>query len=75
MEDFKKIYRNLEMRVLRELRNKVENSKEKAIKVNILHYTELSIVNDKLVLLDSNGYHYDLFTDTTLEDFIDILKS
>ncbi len=81
MENFKKQYRDLELRVLRELRNKIENSnftsshiQEKAIKVNVFDYQELTIINDKLTFLDKHGYHYSLFADCTLEDLIDILN-
>lgn len=66
---------------MRELRNKVENSKqtskhidEKSINVNVFDYTELTIVNDRLTFLDSNGQHYSLFADCNLEDLIDVLN-
>lgn len=81
MESFKKQYRDLEQRTMRELRDKVENSEhiskhlnEKSIKVNVFDYTELTIVNDRLTFLDSNGQHYSLFADCNLEDLIDILN-
>lgn len=81
MENFKKQYRDLEQRIMRELRDKVENSKqtskhidEKSISVNVFDYTELTIVNDRLTFLDSNGQHYSLFADCNLEDLIDILN-
>ena len=81
MENFKKQYRDLEIKVLRELRNKIENSKhiskhlnQKSINVNVFDYTELSIVNDRLTFLDKNGLHYSVFTDVNLEDLIDILN-
>jgi len=81
MENFKKQYRDLEQRIMRELRNKVENSKqtskhidEKSINVNVFDYTELTIVNDRLTFLDSNGQHYSLFADCNLEDLIDVLN-
>lgn len=82
MGNFKKQYRDLEQRVIRELRNKVESSKfisnhvsEKSIKVNVLHFTELTIVNDRLTFLDNNGQHYSLFSVCNLEDLIDILNA
>ena len=66
---------------MRELRDKVENSKqtskhiaEKAITVNVFDYTELTIINDKLTFLDNSGQHYSLFADCNLEDLIDILN-
>lgn len=81
MENFKKQYRDLEQRIIRELRDKVENSKqtskhinEKSINVNVFDYTELTIVNDRLTFLDSKGQHYSLFADCSLEDLIDILN-
>ena len=81
MENFKLQYRNLEQRIISELRDKVESSKhiskhldEKSIKVNVFDYTGLTIVNDRLTFLDSNGQHYSLFADCNLEDLIDILN-
>lgn len=81
MENFKKQYRDLEQRIINELRQKVENStytskheNEKALKVNIFDYTELTIVNDNLTFLDHNGLHFSLFSDCTLDDLIDILN-
>ena len=81
MENFIKQYRDLELRIMRELRNKVESSKqtskhldEKSINVNVFDYTELTVVNDRLTFLDSNGHHYSLFADCSLEDLIDILN-
>jgi hypothetical protein len=80
MENFKKQYRDLEQRVYSELRNLIENSdtdssiiNEKCIKVNLFDYIELTIINDRLVFLDSNGFEYNIYTDTSLEDLIDIL--
>jgi|GEM_PF-5717794 len=82
MEDFKKQHRDLEQRVLRELRNKVENSTQtskhsdaKAIMVNMFDYAELAIVHDRLIFVDNRGYEYSLFADCSLEDLIDILKT
>ena len=87
MEDLKKQYRDLELRIMRELRDKVESSKHnskhvdsKSIKVNvfgvnIFGYTELVIVDDRLTFLDNNGGHYSLFADCDLEDLIDILNT
>lgn len=81
MENLKKQYRDLEQRIIFELRSKIENSNyiskhcnEKAIKVNVFDYTELLIINDHLTFLDRNGMHYSLFADCTLEDLIDILN-
>ena len=82
MGTLKKEYRDLETKVLSTLREMVNNSKTeskhlngKAIKVNIFGYTELVIINDRLIFLDSNGYYYSLFNgDCTLEDLIDIIE-
>ena len=81
-KDFKKQYRDLEMRVIRELRDLVEDSSyksktldEKAIEVNVFDYKELAVVNDRLTFIDSRGLQYSLFADVTLEDLIDILNS
>lgn len=82
MKNFKREYRDLEQRVIFELRNKVENSKHiskhlnaRSIKVNVLSYTELTIVNDRLTFLDDNGLHYSVFAHCNLEDLIDILNA
>jgi len=79
--NFKKEYRNLEMKVLRTLRDAVDNSnidskfvQTKAIKVNIFDYVELIIINDRLTFLDSRGLHYSVLADCTLEDLIDIIN-
>lgn len=81
MKNYKKQYRDLEMQVLSELRNLVNNSthvskhvNEKAIKVNVFDYQELTIVNDNLTFLDSSGLHYSVFSETNLEDLINILN-
>ena len=81
MNNFKREYRNLETRIMYELRKKIEGSNyiskhldNKAIKVNVFDYTELTIVNDSLTFLDCNGQHYSLFVDCDLEDLIDILN-
>ena len=80
-ENFIIEYRNLEMKVLRSLRDKIENStyiskhiNEKAIKVNVFDYTELSIINDRLTFLSETGLQFSLFADANLEDLIDILN-
>jgi len=79
---FKKEYRDLEMRVLANLRYKIQSSsnysehiREKCIKVNVFDYTELVNLNDTLTFLDKDGLHYSIFTDATLEDLIDIINT
>jgi hypothetical protein len=85
MSNLKKQYRDIEQRVIRELRDKVEKSdvesefvNAKAIKVNNLNgleYVELTIVHDKLTFIDKKGLQYSLFNgDNELEDLIDILE-
>lgn len=80
-KNLKKQYRDLEMRVMQSLREKVESSHDgsqhifgiNALKVNVFDYTELVIVNDRLTFLDSRGYQYSVYSETSLEDLIDIL--
>ena len=81
MSTLKKEYQDLEMKVLRQLREKIERSKikskyvgEKAIKVNVFDYTELTIINDRLTFIDSRGLQYSVFADAGLEDLIDIIN-
>jgi len=71
MGNLKKQYRDLEIRVLAELRDKISNSKieskhvqEKCIIVNVFDYTELAIINDQLTFLDDRGQHYSLWNVT-----------
>lgn len=80
MEDLKKKYRDLEMKVMASLREVINKSdykskhmNTKAIKVNVFDYTELAIIHDSLTFLDSNGHHFSVFSDCSLEDLIDIL--
>ena len=83
MKNLKRGYRDLETRVLSELRDKVNNSnihskhitQEKCIEVNVFDYTELVIVDDQFIFLDDKGCHYSLWNgDCNLEDLIDILN-
>ena len=46
----------------------------KAIEVNVFDYVELAIIDEKLVFLDKNGYHYFLYSDCQLTDLIDIIS-
>ena len=78
----KKEYRDLEMKVLRTLREMTEKSDVKSnhlsttiLPVNIFGYTELAIVDDHLTFLDDNGLHYSLLSDCTLEDLIEIIEN
>ena len=81
MKNFKKKYEKLEKQVIKELRDKIENSTYiskhvnlQAIKVNVFNYTELTNINGALHFIDENGYHYFLFAECTLEDLVDILS-
>jgi hypothetical protein len=80
MENFKKQYRDLEMRVHNELRNKIMNSTHKSIhtgtksiKVKTPVYSELTIINERLTFLNSSGYHYSIDS-VSLEDLIFMLN-
>jgi hypothetical protein len=73
-------YNELETEVCEALRTEVQNSLVQSkhmntpvIKVNVFDYKELAVINDRLTFLDSNGYHYDLYSECSLEDLIDIL--
>jgi hypothetical protein len=81
MKSYRKQYRDLEMTLMRELRELVENSNytsthtnQKAIQVDVFDYTELTLIDDRLLFLDSRGTHYSLFSDCTIDDLIDILE-
>ena len=81
-QDFKKQYRDLEMKVLSSLRDEINKSKTtsehmdtKSIRINIHGYDELVIVNDRVTFLDYDGNHYSVFADCSLEDLIDILNN
>ncbi len=81
MNTLKKQYRDLETKVLNKLRTAINKSKTKSkhitgvkcLPVNLFDYTELLILDDRHTFIDKNGLHYNLFTDATLEDLIDIL--
>lgn len=83
MNNLKLRYRDLEIEVLRGLRDIVEKSNVrskyfggKCIEVDVFDYTELAIVNDELTFLDDNGLYYSIWNgDCTLEDLIDILNA
>lgn len=46
----------------------------KCIKVNVFDYTELIMYSGELTFLDSDGLHYGLYNECSLEDLIDILQ-
>ena len=76
-------YLKLERDIILALKFEIENSKvfskfiydEKALKINIFDYVELIINNGVLTFLDSNGNHYNHFSECTTEDLINILIS
>lgn len=82
MENFKKIYRDLETRVFNELRNLIERSdikskfiNEKCIKIDLHNYIELTVINHDLTFICDQGHQYSIFNDDiSLEDLIDILN-
>jgi hypothetical protein len=76
-----KRYDDLEQEVLEALREEIEKSKKvsdhtdtKVLKVNVFDYEELTIINGELTFMDSDGLHYGLYTECSLEDLIDILR-
>lgn len=78
--ELEKAFKRLEKEVHDTLRSEILKSNRtskfsilKVIKVDVFDYTELAIINDKLTFLDGDGYHYDLYSDCSLEDLIDIL--
>lgn len=80
--NYLKKYRDLEMQVRFQLRIEIDKSshiseatKTKAIRVNHLDYKEMTVLNDKLIFLDEDGYQFDIMLMTDLEDLINILNS
>ena len=78
---FKTRYRDLEMQVYSALRSIIEQSgytpkdySQPAIPIQYEDYTDLAIINDRLVLLDDRGLQYDVF-EIRLEDLIDIYEN
>ena len=80
--NFKKRYRDLEMQVLRKLREKISESGYRsahtgkpAIKIHDFGYTELTVINDRLTFINRYGYHCSVFANTSLEDLVEILDN
>lgn len=76
-----KRFRDLEMEVFATLRDLITNSpivstftNTPVIKVNVFDYVEMAIINDEHVFFDHNGLQYDLYSECSLEDLIDILN-
>lgn len=74
-DSLRKQYRDLEMRVFRELREKIEESSGKFISCSLFNYTKMVIRHDRLTFLDSRDYEYSVYSDTSLEDLIEILEA
>ena len=77
----RKNYRDLEMKVLANLRDLIESSpiesetvNARVIKVELYDYKEMAIINDKHTFIDSSGQHHNIFSDCTLDDLIDIIS-
>jgi predicted ribosome-associated RNA-binding protein Tma20 len=74
-------YRDLETRVLHELRTKVENSNvessyinENAIKVAYCDKVEIVLINNELIFIDNRGQYQSVINEN-LEDLIILLNS
>lgn len=81
-KNYKTRYEQLSADVQFALRKAIEKSKieskhvnEKCIRVNVYDYKELVFINNELTFLDTNGYHYYLYTECDLNDLIDILNA
>lgn len=83
MEKLMPQYTALEQKVIAKLTKAVNSSKyeskhishQKAIRVlemNLVDYTELTIVNDRLTFLNHNGYHFSIYNNCTLQELIEI---
>ena len=79
-KELKEKHDRLEEEVMMSLLHEVLNSKTESkhmdtpvLKVNIFDYKELAFINDRLTFMDSDGLHYDVYTECSLEDLIDIL--
>jgi hypothetical protein len=79
-EEIKNSYDVLEAEVIEALQTEIQNSKTiskhmdtKVIKVNVFDYKELAVINNRLMFMDDDGYQYDIYTECSLEDLIDIL--
>ena len=64
----KENYRKLESEVMDQIREKVKKSKtnsqyinDKAFSITKGDYKEIVIINDRLILLDEDGYHYSIY--------------
>lgn len=82
MKNFKLEYKNLEAKVLRALKERIELNKTPSsyftetncLKIDIHSFEELVFMNNKLQLVDAYGYNYSL-SNLRLENLIDILNT
>jgi hypothetical protein len=81
MSNFTKRYRDLETEVLSSLRFHIPDSKhrskhtdEPCIPVNSSEFKEIALINDRLTLINEDGYHYDIFC-ISLEHLVEIAES
>lgn len=75
MPQYTKLENELIARLTKAIKNSNYESKhvsQKAIKVNVFDYQELTIINDRLTFIDNHGYQFSLFADCAIEDLIDI---
>lgn len=78
----RKEYRDLEQKIYRELKDAITSSNikskhcnEKCIRVKFDNYTEMLLLDNRLLLLDSGGLHYNVCVHAELEDLIDVLEN
>ena len=76
----KKRYEKIELDIFSNLIHEIEQSKTeskhvegKCLRVSLFDYCELVYIDQRLVFLDSNGHHYGVYNEASLEDLIDIL--
>lgn len=81
MKSYKRQYRDLEMTVLSALRSKINLSEKKSefiqqkcLAIQEDDFVELIILDDRLILIDIMGQHYD-WSEVSLEVLIDILEA
>ena len=81
-KQLQKGYRDIEMMILATLREIIEKSHTRhknypdslAIGVDHSHFTHVAIVDDRMILLEEEGYHYSLSC-LDLEELIEIIKT
>lgn len=80
--ELKQRHDELEQDIISALTKEVENSKTesvhmhtKAVKIDVLNYRELAVINDRLTFIDDEGYHHSIYSECSLDDLIDILNN